>query len=76
MPQLSKYPLTLAEISKFKVAPAASLVPVYFKGCEHKASVFSPGKLDLTGDLKRYYDSTGEIKIFEGLCWGCQKARK
>jgi hypothetical protein len=71
--QISKYPLTPAQIKEHKLPPPPELVPVLFKECGHRARLFSPGHSDPDESLLRQWKATHQIPELPEKCWACRK---
>ena len=73
--QISKYPLTAAEVKERKLPPPPDLVPVVFV-CGHKARIFSPGAADPVGILKEEYEQTHRAPELEQKCFTCVSSKR
>jgi hypothetical protein len=47
--QISKYPLTAAQIKAYGLTSAPKLKPAVFKGCGHSAQIFENADVNLDG---------------------------
>jgi hypothetical protein len=74
--QISKYPLATSELKRRGLPLPPEVIPVVFKQCGHGGQIFSPGDLDLEGNLKREYERTGSAAILDSQCFGCAKAKR
>lgn len=65
MPQISKHPLTPAQLVQHKLPPIQKLTSAIFKKCGHPAQLFEAVAPENYG-----------IAEIDDYCWGCKKSKR